>query len=402
LELEVKILCLSTYPIDEPRHGGQHRLSNIVGMLRERGHEVCSAGVLGSAAYPDSRYFVPYPGTEALHGVFEHYSFMEDWIISELFGKEGKYFSSLSDKIPMRPDAIYVEQPWMFSFAELFNKRTCNGKAILYYGSANIEHRLKADILSNYYSDKHVADCSEKVLACEVNAIRRAAQTYCVSEGDLGWSREFSEQPPILAPNGVIDRRASMADIQVANQITQGKKFALYCASAHTPNMEGFFDMFGEGAGCFPPEARMVVAGGAGRSIADDPRLHRTGSLIRQYIDAGQVPEDALRGLLATAHQIILPITAGGGTNLKTAEAIWSGQHIVATPKAMRGFEEFSSAQGVSVASDSSAFCGAVRRTFMLPNLALSVEERISRRVVLWENTLASLIDTISNAELVA
>ncbi len=289
----------------------------------------------------------------------------------------------------------------MFKFAEIFNRARCGGKAIIYYGSQNIEHHLKADIMRRYYGDKHVGDCRDKVLECELHAIKQGARTFCVSEGDVAWTSGFSAQPPILAPNGVIDRRASMADITAANQITHGRKFALYCASAHPPNMEGFFDLFGDGAGCFPPATRMVVAGGAGRSLADDPRLARTGSLPKQYIDAGQVSEDVLRGLLATAHQIILPITAGGGTNLKTAEALWSGKYVIGTTKAMRGFEQFSNAQGVTVADDGPAFCNAIRRTFMLPNLALGLEERARRRIVLWESTLAMLVDAVSDKELV-
>ncbi len=252
------------------------------------------------------------------------------------------------------------------------------------------------------YGERHVIDCRDKVLACELHAIKQATQIFCVSEGDVDWTREFTSLSPILAPNGVIDRRASMADIVAANQITQGRKFALYCASAHPPNMEGFFDLFGNGAGCFPPAARMVVAGGAGRSLANDSRLARTGSLPRQYIDAGEVPENVLRGLLATAHLVILPITAGGGTNLKTAEALWSGKHVVATTKAMRGFEQFSNAQGVTVADDGPAFCNAIRRTFMLPNLVLDLDERARRRVVLWESTLARLVDAVGDRELVA
>jgi hypothetical protein len=302
----------------------------------------------------------------------------------------------------MRPDIIFVEQPWLFRFAELFNEKKCGSRATIFYGSQNIEHRLKADILRRHYSEKHIAESRDKVLECEVHAITQAARTFCVSDVDLEWSHEYTTLPPILAANGVIDRRASMADIAAANRITHGRKFAFLCASAHPPNMEGFFDIFGWGAGCFPPEARMVVAGGAGSAIANDPRLKRTGSLQRQYIDAGLVSEDALRGLLATAHQIILPITSGGGTNLKSAEAIWSGRHIVSTTIAMRGFEQFSTAQGATVADNAPDFCNAIRCTFMLPNLALTMEERASRRVVLWENTLAAMIDTVNSMELVS
>lgn len=398
----MKILCLSTYPIENPLHGGQHRLSNIVAELRADGHDVVSAGVIGSTSYPPSPFFAPGPKAEALAEVIEHYFLMEDWAISELFGVPGEYYSSLANRIKIVPDIIFVEQPWLFKFAELFNTQVCKGRSVLIYGSQNIEHRLKSEILRRYYDEKHVIAARDRVLACEIHAIRQSARTFCVSVNDLEWTRSHASQPPILAANGVIDRRASMADVAAANAITHGRKFALYCASAHPPNMDGFFDIFGNGAGCFPPECRMVVAGGAGHSIATDPRLARTGSLERQFVDAGQVSESVLRGLLATAHMILLPITSGGGTNLKSAEALWSGCHIVATTTAMRGFEIFMNARGVTVADDGPAFCNAVRRAFLLPNLQIDMEDRAERSVVLWENTLAAMVAGIRDVELIS
>lgn len=398
----MKILSLSTYPIENPLHGGQHRLSNIIAELRARGHEVCSAGVLGSPTYPQSPHFVAGPNKQAMAAVLENYGLMEDWIISEIFAKDKAFFSKLSGKIAMSPDIIFVEQPWLFQFAERLNTHRLRGRARLIYGSQNVEHHLKEAILRVHYGEKHVRDCREKVLQCELHAISRAHRTFCVSQNDVEWTADHTHCQPVLAANGVTDRRASMIDIAAANKITASRKFALYCASAHPPNMEGFFDIFGNGAGCVPPEARMVVAGGAGRSLATDPRLSRTGSLKGQFIDAGHVSESVLRGLLATAHVIVLPITSGGGTNLKTAEALWAGRRVVATPTAMRGFEKFSEAVGVHVAGESSSFLHAVREAFLRPGLQIDKRERETRSAVLWENTLAQMMDTIDAMEGVA
>ena len=398
----MKILCLSTYPIENPMHGGQHRLSNIVAELQAAGHEVCSAGVLGSPTYPPSPCFVAGPTPDDMVEVLEQNGMMEDWVISELFAKDETYFKTLADCITMVPDAIFVEQPWLFRFAERLNSERFAGHARLLYGSQNVEFHLKEAILTRYYSQKHVAECTAKVHQCELHAVGRAERMFCVSRNDVDWARNLAALPPVLAANGVADRKASMADVIAANRITHGHKFALYCASAHPPNMEGFFDIFGEGAGCFPPEGRMVVAGGAGRSIAIDLRLARTGSLQQQFIDAGQVSESVLQGLLATAHVIVLPITSGGGTNLKTAEALWSGRHVVATPTAMRGFEQFANGHGIHVAEQPVEFVNAVRDAFLQPNLQISRNDRNERSVVLWENTLAQMIATIDAMEMAA
>jgi Glycosyl transferases group 1 len=399
-EIHVNILCLSTYPAENPTHGGQHRLSNIIAELQARGHKVCSAGVLGSPTYPPSPYFVVGPDPAAMGKVYSHYGLMEDWVIGEIFATDEAFFSDLADKIPMSPDIIVVEQPWLFQFAERFNIERLGKRARLLYGSQNIEHQLKEAILKRYYSDKYVNAAREKVLQCELHAIMQAERIFCVSQNDVDWTREYSIQEPVLAANGVIDRRASMMDIAAANKITHGRKFALYCASAHPPNMEGFFDIFGGGAGCIPPEARIVIAGGAGQSIATDPRLSRTGSLERQLVDAGQVTEEVLRGLLATAHLMVLPITSGGGTNLKTAEALWSGHHIVATSKAMRGFEVFLDSPGVHITDDRVAFLNAIREVFLQPNLQIDIAEREARSIILWESTLAEMMCTIDEMKI--
>lgn len=392
----MKILCLSTYPVDQPRHGGQHRLYNIIAQLRSAGHEVYSAGVLGSPSYPPSRYFVPYPGNDVLSKLIANPSLMEDWAVGALFQDNRAYFESLAKLIPVKPDLIYCEQPWMFGFAQQFNKKMCRGKAILIYGSANVESTLKKGIVEYHFGAKAAADYAEMVRAVEINAIVHAAQTFCVSDHDMAWTSAHAPRPPILAPNGVIDRLAGLDDIAKANEITKGAKFALYCASAHPPNIDGFFDMFGYGVGCFPPAAKMVVAGGAGGHILNDFKFSKLASRRDFYIDAGEVTEQMLRGLLATAHQIVLPITHGGGTNLKSAEAIWSGRHVVATSTAMRGFEQFSDDPGIMVADDPPTFCKAVRDTFMRSNLALAPEDRNKRKVVLWEHSLKDFVEAIN------
>ena len=392
----MKILCLSNYPVEEPRHGGQHRLANIIANFQNNGHEVRSAGVLESLAYPVSPYFVERPPRAALCKALDEPQLMEDWAISQIFGLDDQYFEMLALKIEFTPHVIFVEQPWLFRFAVRFNQKYCSGKAILCYSSQNIENRLKYDIVRQSFGTERARDAEAKVRLCEIDAITNAFQAFCVSENDLDWAANYTDRAPILAANGVVDRRATLDDVAAANQITQGRKFALFCGSAHRPNITGFLAMLGHGPGCFPPDTRLVVAGSAGRSLANEKL---SGSLQHQYIDAGEVTENVLRGLLETAHLVILPITMGGGTNLKSAEAIWSGRHVVGTTVAMRGFEQFCNAPGVTVTDDASAFCAAVRLALLAPGLSLSLKERESRKPVLWENTLSAMSEWVNHTE---
>jgi glycosyltransferase involved in cell wall biosynthesis len=84
-------------------------------------------------------------------------------------------------------------------------------------------------------------------------------------------------------------------------------------------------------------------------------------------------------------------LTQGGGTNLKTAEALWSGKYVIATTVAMRGFEDFIGQNGVFVANDSSDFKRTLRQVMSLEPLQLSTTDREKRKRVLWDECLSAL-----------
>lgn len=391
------VLILSTYPAENAAHGGQHRLKNIIASMEAAGHTVQSCGVLGSTGYPAAKGFVPFPGHTPLARYIRNPMLMEDWAISQLFSDDAKYFAQLARMIDTKPDVIFCEQPWLFGFARKWIAQK-GGKARikLVYGSQNIEYRLKRDIVETYYGEDVAEECAKLVRAAEVEAAAAADLIVAVSQHDADWLAKEGFGKAIVAANGVVDRRARLDDVNASNALTGGAKFALYCASAHPPNMKGFFDIFGNGAGCFPPGTRLVVAGSAGHSIMQDEKFHRTAGLASVYIDAGIVSEEQLTGLLATAHTIILPITQGGGTNLKAAEAIWAGSHVVATAKAMRGFEPFMKARGITVADEPPAFLAAIRDAFAAQPVQLAPLDRKARSSVLWSASLKPLVDAIN------
>lgn len=393
----MNILTLSTYPVDNPLHGGQHRLFNIVQAYRDAGHTVQAAGVLGSDQYPTAPGFVPYPGSAPLTQYIANPFLMDDWAIGELFATDAHYFKTLADAITMVPDLIHVEQPWLFKFATRFAKQHPNKKIKLIYGSQNIEHDMKFDIVKTYLGIDAAHAAQEKVLRCEIEAITSADGICCVSQNDLDWTKLKTRAPCVLAYNGVKSRNTTDEGVAQANAVTGHKKFAVYCASAHPPNINGFFEMFGGGVGCIAPNELIVIVGGAGGHILGDARFAKTAGLAKACIAAGTVAESCLQGLLDTSHLNILPIRHGGGTNLKTAEALWSGKHIVATATALRGFESFSKSKGVVVADRPPEFLRAVRFAMAKPPNILSREEQVQRKSVLWSEALKPLLTLASS-----
>ena len=262
---------------------------------------------------------------------------MEDWAISQWAVKDAAAYRSLSRLINKRTDAIVCEQPWLFAFAKKFRADARRPKIRLVYGSQNVESELKRQIIEAYYGPSYAAECEALVLEAEMDAISSAELISTVSEADARWTKPHTGVPIVVAPNGVSPNRASIHDVLEANPIAGHRKFALYVASGHPPNVFGFYDLFGDGVGCIAPDERLVVAGGAGQSIRNDEKFAKVAGLGRCFIDAGMVSDAQLRGLLQSAHCIFLPMTSGGGTNLKTAEALWSGRPVIATALAMRG-----------------------------------------------------------------
>jgi hypothetical protein len=397
----MRILLLSTYPAVNPAHGGQHRLREICRALQSAGHSVDCRGVLGSASYPQTPGYVQFPGTETLSAYLPKPMLMEDWAIGKYAADPKGGFPKLSKLCAERYDAIYCEQPWLFEFAY----RHCSQRKrrpIFIYGSQNVEHRLKFEIAEQYLNSALAEEYSALVRETECFAATHSDLNVVVSEPDKEWIESVSSTPTVLAANGVADRRATLRDVQRSNEITGCRKFALYCASSHPPNIQGFYDMFGKGVGCLAPEQRLVVVGGAGASIAADPRFSRVSGLARKFVAAGEVSESQLSGLLATAHVILLPITRGGGTNLKSAEALWSGRHVVGTTISLRGFEDFRSARGLAVADDPPAFQKAILSAMSAPPLQLEAAERKARARVLWPATLKELTEALGEFEMVS
>lgn len=129
--------------------------------------------------------------------------------------------------------------------------------------------------------------------------------------------------------------------------------------------------------------------------IANHRNADKISGLKSSLLAAGTISDSQLRGLLATAHVIILPITSGGGTNLKTAEALWSGQRIVATNKAFRGFEKFCQSSLVELVDKPHDFVQALSICMRSPPCSIKASERAERRSVLWGETLKPLLKAV-------
>jgi glycosyltransferase involved in cell wall biosynthesis len=103
---------------------------------------------------------------------------------------------------------------------------------------------------------------------------------------------------------------------------------------------------------------------------------------VKFFADVSDLELSAIK---QDCHGVVLPIRHGGGTNLKTAEALALGKWIVATSTALRGFEEFLSADGVVIADNPADFRHAIRQVLQRPPFELSETSRAARDALYWD-----------------
>ena len=80
--------------------------------------------------------------------------------------------------------------------------------------------------------------------------------------------------------------------------------------------------------------------------------------------------DEDLAAVKTLAHAFLLPIQHGGGSNIKTAEALYSGKYVIGSEAAFRGFQPFIDLPEVTVARSPSQFQQAMRSVLQRPALS--------------------------------
>jgi len=357
----VRIAAIAHYPISTPLHGGQRRVAAIRDRARAAGHEFRLFPVYVSTSYPET---TEEERTTALPpdvmSTLQSSALRDDLHLARVFEPDHPGFRALVGHLgDFRPDIVQFEQPRLFPLLEDALTTTPGlDRARVVYSSQNVETEL--------INDPWRAEAE----AIERRLVQRADLVVAVSAADAArfqaW-RAPGQAPVIVAPNGCWAPDPA-PDTPPARPMDED--FALVVGSAHPPNAQGYWDCIGMFPGFLPPETCLAVAGGMNALLTADDRFQRMPLLNREFLRSfGVVPEDQLQALLYHARTILLPITEGGGTNLKTAEALMWLKPVVAMKPAMRGYEDAAGLSGVFVADDPQEFralcrevmCGRLR-----------------------------------------
>lgn len=351
----MKIVSLSHYPISTPLHGGQRRIAAIGREARAAGHEFHNIPVFVAASYPEAspdeqRTALPADFIERLGGM----GLREDLHLSRVLGQDHPLVGQVVERLQeIGPDIIQFDQPWLYPlFREALRTLPRLAAAKLVYSSQNIE----ADLIAPDYRDE--------ALEIEQMLAREADTVIAVSASDAAefnkWRRRGTSRT-IVAPNGCWAPELSSEPAPVIPG-----DYVLVAGSAHPPNAQGYWDCIGPVPGFLPPGSKIVVAGGMNNLLGSDPRFGRFPLTNGEFVvNVGVVNEEVLTALLYHAKVICLPITDGGGTNLKTAEALMWLKPVVAMRMAMRGFDDAKTLSGVFVADSPAQFRSLLREAMI-------------------------------------
>ncbi len=398
-----KILVMATYPIESPQHGGQKRTDAIVSSYKDHFKSVKFVAVFAKHFYKKhakTDIAVSFD-TEKL---IAKSPLTGDIICSQAIMKDPRVklrFKRLLQEY--NPDVIHIEQPFGYlGLRPLLEELDMNPKII--FGSQNIEAPMKKEILENAGTPENEINTAEKLIAdLEHEFSKNCDLLVACTKGDLEAHEKMGAQKVVLAPNGVTKPSVKSSETDYWQQLFKSKGFehsVLFVGSAHPPNWVGFLDRVGKGLGFVPKDSRIILAGSIcdyfEKQITDNSlEIEDVTFWFRAY-SAGRLSENRLVGLIQASDTIILPITEGGGSNLKTAEAIIANKKVVATSHALRSFEWFKEFPNVWVADTMEAFQTAIVESLGSSFIERSPEQVKKAEDVLWEHCLAGLMNEVA------
>lgn len=396
-----KILQLSTYPIYNPLHGGQIRVSQIRKFFEKKGCKVKSLSLSESSheSYTDDDYLLNDYELQKLVQI----PFCTDYATS-LICTKGKYYQFLKNKIlDFNPDIILVEQAWLYPvIKKLRLKNILSSNVLIVYSSHNIEYKTKKLLLNSHnFSDKKIHNIINSIYLLEKELCINSDVVITCTSTDSTEFVTMGAKKTIVAHNGVSVRKTNDTQIQNIKNILQSRKYILFVGSAYPPNGQGFWKMLGDSMAFLPPDTIILVAGGISKIIEnympENAKLYSYVSMDR-IKRLGFVSEELLGVLVQNADIIILPITIGGGSNLKTAEAIASGRPVVATETACRGFNFIHKLSNFKVANNKKEFINEIMNFLTnTHDIIFSEQEKKERQSVFWENCLEPIKILLNN-----
>lgn len=394
-----KILMFATYTIANPQHGGQKRVRAIYDAYKKNENtEPFFTAIYFPLHYKESWQDDIAISKQYTRKLAEN-PLTGDVILGEIAKSDDRLKNKIINRIKsVNPDIIEFEHPFLYiGFKEILKDINFTGRII--YSSHNIEYLMKQEMLENEnFDSEKTKEIVSKIEKVEESIIKDSDLIFAVSESDVKKINSFKPKcDVVLAQNGISKEVAKKEDIDYWDKLFKKQgvdRIAVFIGSAHPPNWTGYQKMVGAKVGFLRSNERIVMAGSIGEYFSNLYNDNTAESTIfwKRVYSTGRLSEDRLTGLINRADSIILPIVEGGGSNLKTAEALLSGKPVIGTTHAFRAFEKFTSFPNVEVAKNPEEFRKKISAVLRKDPIQLSTEQRNSLQGVTWDNVLSSAL----------
>lgn len=333
-----KVLQLTTYDIDDADHGGKLRCLNFRNALsKDFNVKTMSIEVSDIESINDFKYKLDKEKFDLIGGN----KYLIDVYINRYIEEYAYLLTDIKEKFDsFDPDIIIFEQPYLWPVFENFINEKRN--RFIINSTQNIEVELKREIYSTRFEARQANSLICEVENVEASLANCSNVSISVSEKDCSYVRSINPSiSSYVYGNGSSIPKENGCSNKWKKRFSEIAKYNLvFVGSAHPPNIDGLkalINACNDLGGEF--YCQLWILGGVAEFIRDDKEMSKMlpswvrvlGSQSASDIDAAILASDG----------VILPIWHGGGSNLKTAQAILSGKFILASDYAFRGFEKF-------------------------------------------------------------
>ncbi len=383
-----RILIMGMFPKVGVNFGGRQRILAFIRYYQSKGFQVSYASVGGIKRWPwlapffeDIRLSPYFEAQRQLAGNKELFLCSKGADDQDTQNRISKFLESL------RPTLIQIEQPHLWPLiSETSFFKTQRSQFKLFYDAHNLEYKHLTEAI-RFNSSFGDSDSVEKLRRAEENLI---------SQSDLVFATSHEEAAEMKRLNAKVIRVPNACETYSRNLITRwiwqakrDRKFlALVPGSDHWPNIQGFQQYIEPILSTLPENWELWIAGALSNAVKD--RLPDSKSQNIRCL--GNLSKASWIELIHLSDLLILPITQGAGTNLRTAEALTYARTVALTPHALRGFEEHAKREGVSIVN-SSGDIASIMKSFQESPLVISTN---SFPKLHWESALSEALENSS------
>ncbi len=316
-----------------------------------------------------------------------------------LVGERSDAFLEHLSRMVTELGATHVQVEQCFSFPAFERLRRLHPHLRLIYSSQNVEGPLKQATMTTLgVAPEIIAQAVSHVRSWESSTVREADLVVACSAADATVFESMGARDVVVARNGVADFPVGTISRDLQRRL-RGERFLMTVGSHYPPNWDGFAKLVLNQSRRFRQPPTVVVCGGMAYRVPRLAKAHTGDNLDSNLILLPEISDAELAALKRQCHGFLLPILTGGGSNLKTAEALISGKHVIGTSVAFRGFDEFLAEPGVVIANSSPAFKDAMSRVLNQRQPVLSPQETELRQSVRWDRSLQPFFQRLAHSD---